>query len=347
MANLKKMLLEMTKPSDDLVDKKEGETVQCHACAQRCTIREGGRGVCMMRVNEGGRLHVPFGYVGGMQLDPVEKKPLFHFLPGSTTLSYGMLGCNLHCSFCQNWYTSQTLRDEQAGGRVQPITPEEMIETAKRRGARAVVSTYNEPLITTEWNVAIFKRAREAGLKSAYVSNGYATPETLDYLEPWLDAYKIDLKTMDDAQYRALGGGLQPVLDTIKGAWARGMWVEVVTLVIPGYNDAPESLRATADFIASVSPDIPWHVTAYHPDYQYSYAPPTPAESLLRAVEIGEEVGLHYIYAGNLPGTGREDTRCPECAETVVRRRGFYVMEDRVEDGACPNCGESIAGVWT
>ena len=351
MVTLAERLDEMTRPGE-LYEKLEGGAVRCYACAHRCLIKPGRRGICQVRFNADGELRVPWGYVAALQVDPIEKKPFSHVLPGADALTFGMLGCDFHCSYCQNWLTSQTLRDPQAG--IDPeyilrISPEKLVEYALRNGAQAVVSSYNEPLITSEWAVDIFRLAKQRGLLCAYVSNGNATPEVLDYLRPYLDAYKVDLKTMQDRQYRKLGGVLQHVLDTIRRAHERGLWVEVVTLVVPGFNDSPEELWEAARFLASVSPDIPWHVTAFHPDYKMTDPPPTSARTLLQAAEIGQEAGLHFVYAGNLPGRvgSLEDTHCPQCGETLVARRGYIVTEYRLTaQGNCPRCGTHIPGIW-
>ncbi len=330
----------------------DGSKVQCHACAHRCIIPPGGRGICQVRFNENGELRVPWGYVSGLHADPVEKKPFNHLLPGSLALTFGMLGCNFHCSFCQNWVTSQTLRDPAASigaEYIRRISPQQVVDTALRNGCDLVVSSYNEPLITSEWAVAIFKQAREAGLKCAFVSNGHATPEVLEYLSPYLTAYKIDLKSMQASQYRQCGGKLDSVLESIQMAHAAGLWVEVVTLVIPGFNDSTQELWDTSRFITSVSSDIPWHVTAYHPDYKYDDAPPTSAQKLQEAAEIGQEAGLKYVYAGNLPGRvgSLEDTHCPKCLKVLVKRRGYTVLENHLQQSnTCPSCGTEIAGVW-
>jgi len=328
----------------------EEKSVRCHACAHRCLIRDGRRGICLVRYNKGGVLYAPHGYVAGLQVDPIEKKPFFHVLPGSDALSFGMLGCNFHCDFCQNWLSSQALRDEGAGGAPQIASAEQIIEIGRKYRAAGVASTYNEPLITTEWAVEIFKLAKQAGMRTLYVSNGNASHEALAYLRPWLDGYKIDLKTMNAQHYRKIVGGvLQNVLDTIKTAREMGLWVEVVTLVVPGMNDSTDELWEAARFIRSVSPDIPWHVTAFHPDYKMHDRGRTPVETLLRAAEIGLEAGLNYVYAGNLPGQTRnwEDTRCPKCQETLIRRVGFRILENKLAaGGACPRCGTSIAGIW-
>jgi len=351
MVTLADRLDAMTRPGE-LYTRLEDGTVQCYACAHRCRIKPGRRGICQVRFNRDGVLYVPWGYVAALQVDPIEKKPFAHVLPGSDALTFGMLGCDFHCSFCQNWLTSQALRDPAAG--VSPdylleVTPEALVDYAKRSGAAAIVSSYNEPLITSEWAVAIFKRAKAEGLLCAYVSNGNATPEVLDYLRPYLDAYKVDLKTMQDKQYRKLGGVLQHVLDTIRRAHEVGLWVEVVTLVIPGFNDSPEELWEAARFLVSVSPDIPWHVTAFHPDYKMTDPPPTPARTLQRAAEIGQEAGLRYVYAGNLPGRvgSLENTYCPTCQALLIERRGYVILDYRLTaQGTCPECGTRIPGIW-
>lgn len=340
----------LTRPAD-LVETLADGAVRCKGCAHRCLIRPGQRGICGVRYNRDGTLMVPHGYVAGVQVDPVEKKPLNHFLPGSEVLTFGMLGCNFHCSFCQNWFSSQALRDPRADSAVHAIkrvTAEKLVQYALENGAHAIASSYNEPLISTEWAVDIFKLAKANGLKTAYVSNGYATPEALEYLAPWLDAYKVDLKSMRDSEYRKMGGTLQPVLDTIRRVKEMGLWLEVVTLVIPGMNDSNDELWEASRFLVSISPDIPWHVTAYHPDYNED-APPTPPETLQRAAEIGQEAGLRYVYAGNLPGRvgSLEDTVCPHCGKKLILRSGFYVRGYHItDDGKCEYCHQPIAGVW-
>lgn len=352
MANLVDFLDSLTAPGR-LVEPEVGEAVRCLACAHRCLIQPGRRGICQVRFNRDGQLRVPWGYVAALQLDPIEKKPFAHFLPGAGALTFGMLGCDFHCDFCQNWVTTQTLRDPDAdyGARyVQAVQPEQVVRTAQHSGAQAIVSSYNEPLITTEWAVDIFKLAVEAGLRCGYVSNGHATPQALAELRPYLAAYKVDLKSMQAKNYRALGGVLQNVLDTIQAAHTLGLWVEVVTLVIPGYNDSNEELWEAARFIGSVSTDIPWHVTAFHPDYKMQSTPSTPAETLQRAAEIGQEAGLRYVYAGNLPGRVRslENTYCPQCNSELIRRRGYRILANHVgPGGVCPQCGQSIAGIWS
>ncbi len=289
----------------------------------------------------------PRGYVGALQCDPIEKKPFFHALPGSDALSFGMLGCDLHCAYCQNWFTSQSIRDPEAEGSPRDITPEELVALAAESGAPTIVSTYNEPLITSEWAVEVFRAAKARGLRTAYVSNGNGTPRVLDYIRPWVDFYKVDLKSMDDRHYRQLGGVLQNVLDTIAGIHERGIWLEVLTLVIPGFNDTEEELTRAARFVAAVSRDIPWHVTAFHPDYKMTDRGRTPAATLRRACEIATSEGLRYVYAGNIPDMGSwENTRCPGCGATLIERSGFRVLANRLENGACPGCATPIPGRW-
>jgi pyruvate formate lyase activating enzyme len=336
----------------ELYEKLEGNAVRCYACGHRCLIRPGRRGICQVRFNQDGKLHVPWGYVAALQVDPIEKKPFFHVFPGANVLTFGMLGCDFHCGFCQNHITSQALRDpasDMAVTLVRRVSPEQLVAYALRNGAEVIASSYNEPLITSEWAVGIFRQAREAGLKCAFISNGNATPEALEYLRPYLVAYKIDLKTMQDGHYRQLGGVLKHVLDSIQRARDLGLWVEVVTLVIPGFNDSTEELMDAARYIASVSPDIPWHVTAFHPDYKMIDPPPTSVKTLLRAAEIGQEAGLKYVYAGNLPGrTGEyEHTFCPNCRAPLIERYSYTIRGYKLTaQGACPKCGTALPGVW-
>jgi pyruvate formate lyase activating enzyme len=323
--------------------------VRCFACGHRCLVRPERRGICKVRFNKNGVLYAPAGYVAALQCDPTEKKPFFHCLPGSSTLTFGMLGCDFHCGYCQNWLTSQALRDDAAGVPPTDITAESLVGLAHRQGAAMVGSSYNEPLITAEWAVDVFQIARHHGLKTAFISNGNATPQVLEYIRPWTDCYKIDLKAMDDRRYRELGGVLEHVLDTIRMVHNQGFWLEIVTLVVPGFNDDDAQLTRAAEYIASVSPEIPWHVTAFHKDYRMTDPADTPAETLLRACEIGARAGLKFIYAGNLPGRVGpwEDTRCPDCGDLLIERHGYVIRRQRIAaDGRCPGCGRAIPGVW-
>ncbi len=350
-ASLAEVLDEMTTEGvPEVTEHLEQNALRCYACGHRCLIKEGKRGICKVRFNEAGHLRVPVNYVAALACDPTEKKPFFHALPGSDTLTFGMLGCDLHCAYCQNWLTSQALRDDKAVSPPNVITADRLVAMAKAYGASMVGSSYNEPLITAEWAVEVFKKARHEGFRTAFISNGNATPQVLDYLRPWTDCYKIDLKSMSDKNYRQLGGVVDNILDTVKMVHERGFWEEIVTLLIPGFNDSEDELRRAADFIASVSPDIPWHVTAFHQDYHMQDHANTTAEQLIRACEIGRESGLRYIYAGNLPGrVGRwENTHCPTCDELLVERYGYLIRQMKVTpDGHCPKCSTTIPGIWS
>jgi pyruvate formate lyase activating enzyme len=490
----------------ELYERLDHARVRCFACGHRCLIPPGRDGVCRVRFNEGGALRVPFGYVGALQLDPVEKKPFFHALPGATALSFGMLGCDYHCGYCfvpgtaietvagaraietlfargesvfetdsdavavrpgvdvlthrgrargvrgvfrhrykgplmeialgsgaqirttpdheflvtaraargirapsffmpasaltpefdllqpsadggfrrraiaetrvleydgpvfnleveedhtylvdglavhncQNWITSQALRDPAALAPPQEITPAEIVRLSLKNGARIVTSTYNEPLITSEWAVAVFREARAAGLVCSYVSNGNATAEVLDYIKPWVSLYKVDLKSFRDKRYRELGGTLERVLWSVRALHEYGFWIEVVTLVVPGFNDSDQELSEIARFLVSVSADIPWHVTAYHPDYKMTDRDRTGVKALLRAVAIGRREGLHFVYAGNVPGRVAEweNSYCPGCRALLVERHGFRVTQNRLRAGSCPECARPIPGFW-
>jgi len=543
-------LLDKLTVRGELYRKLSDDTIECYACGHRCKIREGKRGICQVRFNQGGELRVPWGYVAALQSDPIEKKPFFHVMPGSNALTFGMLGCDFHCGYCftgdtmvitnrgpialknafelgvtlkeqpdgdisippdlkavtssgnlhkvravfrhpyegemvklkpyylppitctpdhrvyatddrniepymvqakhltthhylvvprwlhfpslpvvnameyiesyevaydiqwkrqsvlagvsedhpshietenyylvpireitretfkghvynmeveeehnylanfllvsncQNWLTSQAMRDPDSDvsiNYIRKISPPEMVQLAQRTHASTVVSSYNEPLITSEWAVEIFKKAKAAGLMCAYVSNGNNTPEVMEYIRPYISAYKVDLKCMQDKNYRKLGGVLQNTLDGIKRAHEMGLWVEIVTLTIPGFNDSSEELWDAARFIAGVSKDIPWHVTAFHKDYKMTDHDNTDARTLLRAAEIGREAGLRFVYAGNLTGRVEEyeDTFCPHCNHRLIQRTGYVLHKyDITGEGTCPKCKANIPGVW-
>ena len=333
----------------ELVEAISNDRLRCHACGHECPIPDGAVGVCKVRFNRGGRLYVPYGYVGGVQCDPIEKKPFFHARPGALAFSFGMLGCDLHCSYCQNWVTSQALRDPGAVSPPIDVAPEMLADEAVRLGARVVVSTYNEPLITSEWAVAIFREARARGLMTGYVSNGNGTTRVLEYLRPWVDLYKVDLKSFDDRHYRQLGGRIDPILSTVRALHEMGIWLEIVTLLIPGFNDSEDELNKLTSFVAGVSQDIPWHVTAFHKDYRMNDPENTTPEMLMRAADIAHRNGLRYVYAGNLPGRvgDLENTRCHHCHALLVERYGYFIQNYRItSSGACPDCGTSIPGRW-
>lgn len=347
--NLRQMLESHTMPAASALFRDEGDgVVRCLACGHRCRLPEGKSGVCRMRWNQGGVLRVPHGYVAGLAVDPIEKKPFFHVYPGRDALSFGMLGCNFHCDFCQNWISSQTLRDEDAVARPSPIRAEEIVSAAVDQGVPLMVSTYNEPLITADWAVEVFRLARPHGIVCGFVSNGHATPEVIAFLRPYAKLYKVDLKCFDESKYRRLGGRLSCVLDAISGLKDAGFWVEVVTLVVPGFNDSDQELTQIARFIAGVSPDIPWHATAFHPEYKMAGPPRTPPDTLAKACEIGRAAGLKFVYSGNLPGSvgDRENTCCPDCGTLLIRRRGFTVLENNMRGSRCGACHAVIPGVW-
>ncbi len=348
MASLSDVLASTTREGE-LWEPIDDRRIRCVACGHQCPLPDGALGVCKVRFNRGGRLHVPWGYVGGVQCDPIEKKPFFHAYPGALAYSFGMLGCDLHCGYCQNWVTSQALRDPAAVPTPAPVSPDEIVEDALRLDARLVVSTYNEPLITSEWAVEIFRVARDAGLQTAYVSNGNATPRVIEYLRPWVDLYKVDLKSFDDRHYRQLGGRLEPILDTIRRLHALGVWLEIVTLLIRGFNDDDDEIERLTAFVASVSPDIPWHVTAFNADYKMSARADTSAAMLRRAAAIGQRNGLRFVYAGNRSGAvgALEHTHCPACGEPVIERYAYHVRSYSLTvDGACPRCATRVPGRW-
>src|SRR3954466_13625505 len=351
MSTLKQILDQnVVEAAPELVEPLERNHHRCYSCGHECPIPEGQAGVCKVRFNQGGKLYVPWGYVGGVQCDPIEKKPFFHVHPGALAYSFGMLGCDLHCAYCQNWVTSQALRDPAAVAPPLQASPEDLVADALPQHAGVIVSTYNEPLITSEWAVAVFKAAKAAGLTTGFVSNGNGTPQVLEYLRPCVDLYKVDLKSFDDRHYRELGGRIGPILDTIRRLHAMDFRVEIVTLLIPGFNDSRDELLRLTECVASVSPDIPWHVTAFHGDYKMTGTENTTAEMLLAAADIGRRNGLRYVYAGNLPGSvgDLEDTRCAACHELLIARYGYHIREYRISsDGRCPGCATRIPGRWS
>jgi pyruvate formate lyase activating enzyme len=352
MPVLREILDQRVREADpSLCQKLEDNRVRCFSCGHCCPIPEGQPGVCKVRFNRGGKLYVPWGYTAGMQCDPIEKKPFFHAHPGALAYSFGMLGCDLHCGYCQNWVTSQALRDPHAISPPLEVSPESLVSDALDQGAKVLVSTYNEPLITSEWAVAVFKEAKAAGLLTGFVSNGNATPQVLEFLRPWIDLYKVDLKSFSDRHYHQLGGRIGPILDSIRRIHEIGFWLEIVTLLIPDFNDSNDELRQLTEFLADISVDIPWHVTAFHADYkmQDEAQRNTTPEDLLRAAEIGRQAGLRYIYPGNLPGMvgDLENTSCPHCGETLIRRYGYFIQDYRLtSDGRCQRCATQIPGRW-
>ncbi len=337
-----------------LYEKLDDRRVRCHLCAHRCLIAEGHRGVCLVRENRGGTLYtLVYGLPLSQAVDPVEKKPLFHFYPGSTAFSIATVGCNFRCEFCQNADISQMPRDQgQIAGR--QTAPEEVVRAAKRYGSRSIAYTYTEPTIFFEYSYDIARLAHAEGIASVYVTNGYMTAEMLELFqgvtadhEPWLDAANVDLKAFRDETYKKVcGARLQPVLDALKKMKELGVWVEVTTLVVPEMNDSEAELRDIARFLAAeLGVETPWHVSRFHPDYRMYDRGPTPPATLRRAYDLGREAGLRYVYVGNLPGARLEDTFCPGCGRVVIGRWGFQVTERHLREGACAYCGTAVEGV--
>jgi pyruvate formate lyase activating enzyme len=326
---------------------KEGKKVLCGLCSHRCLISPGHRGICAVRENRDGTLvSLVYDRIIARNIDPIEKKPLFHFLPGSLSYSVATPGCNFRCKHCQNADISQLSRDR--GGMVpgEPASPAEIVEAAQRRHCASISYTYTEPTIFFELAYDTAKLARKAGLKNVFVTNGYITPEALREISPFLDAANIDLKGFSDDFYKKVcGARLQPVLDSIRLYKELGIWIEITTLVIPGHNDSENELRQIAQFVRSVGVDVPWHVSRFHPTYQLMDQPVTPVKTLKRARQIGLDAGLRYVYEGNIPGEG-EETLCWSCGKTLMKRYGFSVEENHVKDGKCGYCGAKMDGVW-
>ncbi len=318
----------------------------CFLCPRHCRLREGQAGFCAVRVNHGGRLvSLAWGAPAAVHVDPIEKKPLFHFLPGTPVLSLGTAGCDLGCSFCQNWDLSKA-RADRAGASF--LSPAAVVELAARHGCPAIAFTYNEPTIWAEYALDIGAAARERRIATVMVTNGYVSPEAFHDIYDHVDAANVDLKALSDDFYRRHAlARLAPVLDTLRRLRAEtGVWIEVTNLVIPTLNDGPGEVRRLADWVAAnLGPDVPLHVTAFHPDYRLLDLPPTPCATLRAARRVAREAGLRDVYEGNVPGDGA-DTPCPACGRTVVRRSWHEVLEYRLTDGRCPDCGTALAGRW-
>lgn len=327
-------------------EKLDGRAVKCFLCMQHCSVADGKRGICGVRENRGGTLYsLVYGKMVSMNIDPIEKKPLYHFLPGSRSFSISTVGCNFKCLHCQNYDMSQyPKKADDIPGEV--VTPGEVVAAAERAGCESISYTYTEPTIFFEFAFDCARLARQKGIKNVFVSNGYTSPEATKTIAPFLDANNIDLKG-DDAFYKNVcGARLQPVLDTIKLMKSLGVWVEVTTLVIESYNDSDKSLNDIADFIKSADPAIPWHVTKFYPTYKLLDAPNTSVETLKRAREAGIKKGLKYVYEGNVPGEGGENTYCPDCGELLIERFGFQLKQNRLQNGSCFKCMTKIEGVW-
>jgi pyruvate formate lyase activating enzyme len=321
--------------------------VRCNLCHHHCRIHDGKRGICGVRENRQGTLmSLVYGKVIAEHVDPIEKKPLFHFLPGSTAFSIGTVGCNFHCKFCQNFDISQYPHSHKGEVAGRNRTPAEIVAQAKAAGCETIAYTYTEPTIFYEFALDTAVLAHEEGIKNVFVSNGFMSPEAARHIAPYLDGANIDIKAFTDDFYKKLcGGRLEPVLETIRLLKALGVWVETTTLIIPGLNDGEDELRDIARFVKEVGPEVPWHVTQFYPTYQILDRPRTPVETLRRARDIGLEEGLRYVYEGNVPGEGGEHTYCPSCGAALIQRHGLYLMQNRLKDGKCPECGAIIDGV--
>ncbi len=326
---------------------REGGKVACSLCSHRCEIAAGRSGICGVRWNQEGTLVTrAYGEVIAIHVDPIEKKPLHHFYPGSKALSIATEGCNFRCAFCQNWQISQAPRKKGSLRGTYRLSPEEIVREALENECRSISYTYTEPTVFFEYAYDTAKLAGEKGLANTFVTNGYMTEEGLTTIEPYLDGANVDLKFFNEETYRKIcGASLEPVLSTIRLMKKMGIWIEITTLVVPGLNDGEEELRDIAAFIAGVDPDIPWHVSRFHPDYEYTDAPATPTATLKAAQAVGENEGLKHIYIGNLLGES-EDTKCPNCGRIVVRRLGFDVVSTELAGSKCAFCGTPIAGVF-
>ena len=316
--------------------------VDCGLCAHRCRITPGRRGICKVRENQGGRLvTLTYGRIVAQHVDPIEKKPLFHFLPGSTSYSIAAVGCNFQCGFCQNWQISQWPRSGRGELPGEPASPETIVEAARRHGCASVSYTYTEPTIFYEYARDTGRLARRAALRNVFVTNGFMTAEAVSEMAEWLDAANVDLKAWQDAFYRTFcKARIEPVKEAIRGLVDAGVHVEVTTLLVPGQSDAPDDLRGIAEFLASLSPDLVWHVTRFHPDFEMRDVRPTPLGSIERALAIGREAGLKFVYAGNV--AGHQDTVCPKCGWTAIARHGFSVTMENLRGAACGHCGAAL-----
>jgi pyruvate formate lyase activating enzyme len=336
-------------PHDAMLwEKLDGQKVRCNLCGHRCVIAAGKYGICRVRENVAGVLKsLNYGALVALHVDPIEKKPLFHFLPGTRALSIAAAGCNFQCEFCQNWQISQAPRiGRRIGG--QATSPEQVVSAAINHDCASISYTYTEPTVFFEMAYECSKLAKAKSIGNCFVSNGYMTPLAVETIAPYLDAINVDLKAFRDETYRQImKASLAPVLACLKSLAAAGIWIEVTTLVVPGMNDSTQELCDIAGFIAGeLGPHVPWHVSRFHGDYKVTEKPPTPIETLQEACRIGRQAGLRYVYCGNVTGLADERTYCPQCSEVLIDRYGFSVRAISLQDGHCPKCGQKIEGVW-
>ena len=334
-----------------LSKKLKNSKILCEACSQACVLGESEYGTCGVRKVENGELKLlVYGLAAAVNVDPVEKKPMFHFLPQSKAFSIGTVGCNFSCKFCQNYSISQYPKEHNHEIVGNELSPQRIVELSIEHGCDSIAYTYNEPIIFFEYTFDTAKLAHEKGLKNIYVTSGYETHKAIDLLAPYLDGMNIDIKSFSNDFYKEIcGAKLKPVLETVKYAHAKGIWIEITTLLIQGKNDSDEEIREIAKFIASVDNTIPWHISAFRPMYKMLDVPRTPESTLLRAYKIGEEEGLKYVYIGNVDNEDHESTYCPNCQKRVIDRRGNigqYVINDLKDNGICPHCNYTLEGVW-
>jgi pyruvate formate lyase activating enzyme len=329
-----------------LYEKLGEKKVRCVLCNHRCRIQDGQKGICGVRENQGGLLYtLVYRQLISRNVDPIEKKPLFHFAPGSRSFSIATVGCNFHCDFCQNYQISQMPRDRKQI-RGEDISPEEVVAMAKKTGCRTIAYTYTEPTIYFEYALDIARLASAEGLKNIFVTNGYMTEEALRTIHPHLHGANVDLKAFGEEFYqKQCGAGLQGVLQSLRVMKALGVWVEITTLLIPGLNDAEEELHRLAEFIASLGRETPWHISRFHPTYKMLDRSPTSVRILEKARKIGMETGLRYVYTGNVPGDEGENTYCYHCGKLLIDRLGFQIRENRIFENRCYNCGTEMDGV--
>jgi len=331
----------------ELWEPAERQEVRCRLCHFRCLIGEGNLGRCNVRRNLGGKLYsLNYGKVCAANPDPIEKKPLYHFQPGSRSFSIAAVGCNFRCAFCQNWQISQAALET---GRIdgETLSPERIVDAAVRTGCKSIAYTYTEPTVFMELCNDCARPAKARGLANVFVSNGYMTREAIDFAAGWLNGINVDLKAFSDEYYKKLcGARLEPVLDSIAYiARETDIWIEITTLLLPGRNDSEEELKKLANWLVTeAGPDVPWHISRFYPQYKYTDSEPTPLESMQRAEEIGKAAGLHYVYLGNAPGTDGENTYCYRCHKELIERMGYRIVANHLKDSKCPNCGTKIAG---
>ena len=328
-----------------LYKKLEGKKVSCFLCSHRCLINDGSFGICQVRQNKGGVLYTyAYGEVAAANIDPIEKKPLFHVLPGSSSFSIAAAGCNFRCGFCQNWQISQKRESDKFGVSLQPMSPQEIVANALRYKCKSISYTYTEPTIFFEYAFETARLAKIKGLYNVFVTNGYMTKEALESFNPYLDAANVDLKFFNDESYRRVcGGKLRPVLESIALMRKLNIWVEVTTLVVPGENDSTEELKEIALFLAATGKEIPWHISRFHPDYKMTDKASTALSKLKEAWQLGKDAGLRYVYIGNV--LEEEKTYCCKCARSLISRLGFALVENNLKNGKCPDCGRALEGL--